>query len=228
MKTHPIHAPISKPIGQLLIYIRLLIAALVLSWVSQQAQAQTPPTQATIYVVNNGWHTGLIVPAAPFKLRFPALQHRFGSANYFEIGWGDKGFYQAKEITASITLKAMLGLSGSIMHFVGLTDTPGAYLSKEQIKPICLSNTQLDQLNQAIGDSLALNEQHDVQPLGPGLYGDSEFYAAVGNYYLLNTCNSWTAQRLARAGLPIWSRFKLTAASVMNAIGDLPAQCQAE
>jgi uncharacterized protein (TIGR02117 family) len=216
------------PLTHFLIRISLLLTALACYSLSNAAQAHTSPTPQAVYVVNNGWHTGLIVPAAPFKQRFPALQKRFGSADHFEIGWGDKGFYQAKDITASITLKAMFGLSGSIMHIVALSDTPEKYTSKEHMKTLCLSNTQLEQLNQAISESLALNAQQDVQPLGPGLYGDSEFFAAVGNYYLLNTCNSWTAQRLARAGLPIWSRFKLTAASVMNAIADLPEQCQAE
>lgn len=220
MLTHP-----QMRFIQLIIRISVWVAMLTLGAMCGAAQARATPTQQTIYVVNNGWHTGLIVPATPFKQRFPTLQNRFASANYFEIGWGDKGFYQAKDITASITLKAMLGLSGSIMHIVALTDAPSTYQPKDTIKPMCLSNTQLEQLNQAISSSLALSEQQDVQPLGPGLYGDSEFFAAVGNYYLLNTCNSWTAQRLASAGLPIWSRFKLTASSVMNAIAELPGQC---
>ncbi|WP_157314926.1 TIGR02117 family protein [Chitinibacter sp. GC72] len=214
-----------RQIGQLIAALALytLLCAL-----TPLAHAETAPNQQTVYVVNNGWHTGLIVPAAPFKERFPALQKRFAAASHFEIGWGDKGFYQAKEITTKITFKAMFGLSGSIMHIVGLGNTPAKYIAKEHIKALCLSNTQLEQLNAAISESLALNAQQDVQPLGSGLYGDSEFFAAVGNYYLLNTCNSWTAQRLARAGLPIWSRFKFTAASVMNAIADLPAQCLPE
>ncbi|WP_348946466.1 TIGR02117 family protein [Chitinibacter sp. FCG-7] len=211
-----------KRIGQIIAALALYALLYALP---PLARAETALNQQTVYVVNNGWHTGLIVPAAPFKQRFPALQKRFAAASHFEIGWGDKGFYQAREITAKITLKAMFGLSGSIMHIVGLTNTPAKYATKEQIKPLCLSNTQLEQLNAAISESLALNAQQDVQPLGPGLYGDSEFYAAVGNYYLLNTCNSWTAQRLSRAGLPVWSRFKLTASSVMDAIADLPGQC---
>jgi uncharacterized protein (TIGR02117 family) len=178
-------------------------------------------------VINNGWHTGLIVPAAPFQQRFPALKQRFATAQYLEIGWGDKGFYQAKEITVAIALKAMLGLSGSIMHLVAIPDTPQAYFPTSEIKSICLSNTQLKQLNAAISDSLAQGPDQDVQALGPGLYGDSEFYAAVGAYHLLNTCNSWTAQRLVRAGMPIRSAFKLTAASVMSAVAELAEQCTA-
>jgi hypothetical protein len=62
--------------------------------------------------------------------------------------------------------------------------------------------------------------------LGKGLYGDSEFYAALGAYHVFNTCNSWTARQLAQLDLPIWPYFKLTASSVMNAIADLPEQCQ--
>jgi hypothetical protein len=38
--------------------------------------------------------------------------------------------------------------------------------------------------------------------LGPGLYGPSLFYRAVGHFNLLNVCNHWTARLLDVAGVP--------------------------
>ncbi|XGA69987.1 DUF2459 domain-containing protein [Chitinibacter sp. SCUT-21] len=168
------------------------------------------------------------MPAAPLQQQFPALKSRFPNTPNFEIGWGDKGFYQASDITAGIVLKAVFGLSGSIMHIFAVPNTPRAYFPENQMKQLCLSNTQLEQLNSAIIDSMALSASHDVQALGKGLYGDSEFFAAQGAYHVLNTCNTWTAQRLKRAGFAIQPRFKLSASSVMDAIADLPEHCTSE
>jgi uncharacterized protein DUF2459 len=44
-----------------------------------------------------------------------------------------------------------------------------------------------------------------VAPLGPGLYGDSRFYPAHGQFHLFNTCNTWAARALQAAGYPMSS-----------------------
>jgi hypothetical protein len=62
-----------------------------------------------IYVVSHGWHTGFVVPASTIESRLPQLRDRFANAPYIEFGWGDKGFYQAKEITSGLTLQAIFG-----------------------------------------------------------------------------------------------------------------------
>ena len=51
----------------------------------------------------------------------------------------------------------------------------------------------------------------------PGIYGKSYFYAANGYYYLTNTCNRWTAQMLAAAGLPM-APLTLTAGGVIRQV----------
>ena len=48
------------------------------------------------------------------------------------------------------------------------------------------------------------------------LTGDSHFYKGEGHYYLMNTCNNWTARGLKSAGLNISPTFKLTAGSIMG------------
>ncbi|WP_164521389.1 TIGR02117 family protein [Iodobacter ciconiae] len=181
-------------------------------------------SNASIYVINNGWHTGLVLPATALK-QFPELKQRFGDVPYLEMGWGDKGFYQERNVTAGIAIRAMLGISGSIIHLVAVPYDPKQYFKNSQIKEICLSSVQLQRLSQNLAQSFD-QSSGSVSALGKGLYGDSEFYAALGAYHLFNTCNSWTAQQLASLDLPIWPYFKLTASSVMNAIAALPEQCQ--
>jgi uncharacterized protein (TIGR02117 family) len=171
-----------------------------------------------VYVVSHGWHTGLIVPAAPLRHALLDLQTRFGDAAYYEIGWGDKGFYQATEVTAGLTLQAMFWSSGAVMHVVGIRTDPATHFQHSQVTPLCLNAEQLAGLATFITHSFARGNAGELQALKAGIYGDSQFYAASGRYHLLNTCNSWTAKGLSSAGVGNFPAFKLTAGSVMGSL----------
>jgi len=43
------------------------------------------------------------------------------------------------------------------------------------------------------------------QPLGPGPYAGSAYFAAIPRYSALYTCNTWVADALHAAGLPVRS-----------------------
>ena len=171
-----------------------------------------------VYIVSHGWHTGLIVPAAPLRQALPDLQTRFGDTSYYEIGWGDKGFYQATEVTAGLTLQAMFWSSGAVMHVVSIRADPATHFQHSQVTPLCLNAEQLAGLATFITHSFARGNAGELQALKAGIYGDSQFYAASGRYHLLNTCNSWTAKGLSSAGLGVAPAFKLTAGSVMGSV----------
>ena len=97
------------------------------------------PQPIKVYVVGTGWHAGLLLPAAPINALVPGLQKRFPKADSYEIGWGDSGFYQAKEITAGLALQALFASKGSLLHVVGLTG-PGQDLSADvNVAMVCVS-----------------------------------------------------------------------------------------
>jgi hypothetical protein len=62
------------------------------------------------------------------------------------------------------------------------------------------------------------NDKGQIVKLTKGIYVDSQFYKGVGDYYLMNTCNKWTAKGLKSAGMDISTHFKLSASSVMDAV----------
>ena len=68
--------------------------------------------QNEVYVVSHGWHTGFVIPAPEIQGVIPELEQRFGNTPYIEFGWGDKGFYQAKETTLGLTLRAIFLANG--------------------------------------------------------------------------------------------------------------------
>ncbi|EHR8834897.1 TIGR02117 family protein [Shigella flexneri] len=174
--------------------------------------------QHTIYIVSHGWHTGLVIPATNVNRVLPQLTTRFTQPKWYEIGWGDKGFYQAQEVTSKLTMQAMFWSMGAVMHVVAFSAPPEYYFSSSEVKPLTINNSQLDTLMLFLGRSFSRSNAGNLLPLKKGIYGDSQFYAANGRYGILNTCNKWTAKGLQSAGIDIEPALKLTAESVMNAV----------
>lgn len=179
------------------------------------AKADVPRTLRA-YVVSHGWHTGLIVPASGLNAQIPELATRFGTTiAFYEIGWGDKGFYQAQDITTGLALRALFWSPGTVMHVSAVPASPSESFPESEVIPICVSQGESDALYQFLSRSFSHDESGRLVPRSKGIYGDSQFYDASGRYSAANTCNRWTAKGLASAGFDVDPSFKLTAGSVM-------------
>jgi len=170
-----------------------------------------------IYVVSHGWHTGIVVPSKKVFEGIPELLNRFQNTSYIEFGWGDKGFYQAEEITIGLTLQAIFIPTESVVHAVGINNDVFTYFSNSDVQMLLLTEEEIKSLIEFISGSLA-RDDNVLIATKKGIYGDSQFYKGVGDYYLMNTCNKWTAKGLNSFGMDISPTFKLTSDSVMKYI----------
>lgn len=173
-----------------------------------------------IYIVSHGWHTSFVIPAKAIQVALPKLKERFPAATYLEFGWGDQDFYQADEITSSLTLKALFWSAGTVIHTVAIPAKFAGYFSNSEVEKLCLTAQGYSALIQFISDSFYKNQTGEIVALKHGIYGNSQFYAGRGDYNLLNTCNNWIARGLESAGMDIYPSFKLTARSVMASVRD--------
>ena len=169
-----------------------------------------------VFVVNHGWHTGLIIPGNFLVKDLSFLNNRFGAARYFEFGWGDKDFYQAEEVTTGLTLQSILWPTQSVVHVNAIPINPPDFYAGAEIVSIALSDHELTNLQKFISNSFYRSESGSVAMQQTGLLADSQFYTGTGKYYLFNTCNTWIAKGLESAGLDISPTFKLTADSIMS------------
>ena len=185
-------------------------------YVVEPAPGDTAEVNDEIFVVSHGWHTGIVMPAKLIQSRIPELKHRFGDTRFIEFGWGDKGFYQSTEITTGLTIQAIFWPTESVMHVVAVPEHPYTYFPNSQAEIICLNGNEYSTLARFIENSFSRDEYGNIVPTKNGIYGDSQFYSSVGDYYLMNTCNKWTAKALKSAGMDISTMFKLTAGSVMD------------
>jgi hypothetical protein len=60
------------------------------------------------------------------------------------------------------------------------------------------------------------------------LVPNSRFYPSTGNFHILRTCNTWVAEALRYAGLPVTSRLVITAASLVRRVRSLEAVAGAD
>jgi uncharacterized protein (TIGR02117 family) len=170
----------------------------------------------TVYVVNHGWHTGLVVPTA--RLPVGAWLPREGGmrGKYLEIGWGDDDFYRASKINSGMALRAMCWRNPAVLHVVAMGESPEVYFSNSGIIRVQLSGRGFQRLCEYLAESYASGADGTPIDLGKGIYGNSRFYRARDHYYFPNTCNKWTARALRAAGAPITPFYAVRAANVFN------------
>lgn len=202
---------------RMLLRITLIIAAL-LSVSTASYAADSTEQKLRIYVVGSRWHAGLMLPAASMNALVPSLHERFPKAESYEIGWGDMDFYQAEEVTVGLAIEALFFSKGSLLHVVGVPASVHSYLEGKDVAESCVSVGEYQRMARLIAQTFALGNDGKPVPLGAGLYGDSQFYKANGEYKMLNNCNQWSAEILKAGGLDISPRFSLTAGSALKAV----------
>lgn len=189
----------------------------------------TAPESKKIFIVSHGWHTGIVINKKLITSLLPELHNRFPNSSHIEFGWGDQGFYQSNEITSGLTVQAIFWPTESVVHTVGFSSTPEIYFPNSEVKSFCLDKYQYSRLVSFIENSFLKNTDGKIIETKNGIYRNSQFYKGEGDYYLMNTCNKWTAKALKSAGLPISTTFKLTADSIFNFLNEhaknLPVEC---
>ena len=200
----------------ILLIIIILAGCSAKPYIVSSAEEFEGSGQNEVYVVSHGWHTGFVIPAPEIHGVIPELEQRFGNTPYIEFGWGDKGFYQAKETTLGLTLRAIFWPTESVVHSVAVPQKVEEYFSNSEVAKLCLNDGELSALIGFISSSFYRDKSGNLLELQKGIYGDSKFYSGVGDFYLMNTCNRWTAKGLKSIGMDISPTLKLTAGSVMN------------
>ena len=135
-----------------------------------------------------------------------------------EIAWGDRDFYMAAEAAASLAVKAALFTSGSVLHIAGLDESTLEAIPAGDIVELRISRAGFDRMTRFVHDEYQRTDEGHPVRLGPGLYGASWFYAARSHYHLFNTCNTWVARALQRAGLDVSPAGVVTAGAVMQQV----------
>jgi len=216
MKRYPVWKRTLRYVGLMLASVLVLLAIGFATprqwWISPQTSCDI-----TIQVTSNGFHTNLIVPVqtAEFDWRSRLSLADIGDGSitgyrYLGFGWGDRDFYMNTPTLADLNLstivRAMVLSAGSVLHIQGyatMLQTGGGLT----VKTLRLSSANYLALMQFIERSFQHDRQGHLLVLKRGYRHNSSFYAAIGKYSLIRTCNAWTGDGLRAANIntPLWT-----------------------
>ena len=174
------------------------------------------PRTRFIQVASNGWHTAIVVPASALVATglLPEAAD-FPDAAFLEFGWGDRVYYPAKEKTLGMTLSAALVPTPAVMHMAGLPAEPKDRGTGLEVVSAALTEAGFLNLAEALSAEFERPPGGRAKAISRGLYPDSWFYNARGEFHLFNTCNTWTARMLRAGGLALSSAGIVTADGLM-------------
>ena len=157
----------------------------------------------TIYVVNNGFHTDIALPASEVLARGGVLAdagRAAGSHTWWLYGWGDAGFYTQSGFSGARLADGARALfvpnNPSVIRVFGVDARPDRAFDAT-VMPVTLSRAGFDALESHIEASFTAGPQ-PVAVNDPS----SVFFKSREHFSALRTCNNWASDQLAAAGLP--------------------------
>ncbi|MDR6114851.1 MULTISPECIES: TIGR02117 family protein [unclassified Sphingomonas] len=170
------------------------------------------PDAVTIFVESSAVHTAIILPkqAAGVDWRDRARAEdlrdpRYAGFPYLAIGWGEAGFFREtphwRDVRPGTILHAALGSDRTLIHVDHL---PLPRANGDDVRMIRLSPEAYRHMVAFIQRSWRSDGAHY-----PGYDVYDAFYEARGRYSAAHTCNSWTGDALAAAGVRMgwWTPF---------------------
>ena len=220
------------PLLCLVVPLLLVLAALACGCAAQSNPGALPAADAQaatqrIYVVRHGWHSGIVVRAADVPLQAWPARREFAGADYLELGWGDRAYYQAPDPSVWLGLRALLWPTAGVLHIVAFDGPVERHFMSAEIVALQITPQGLARLVAAVSASHELDATGQPVRLGPGLYGKSRFYASRDNFHLFSTCNVWLAALLREAGVRVSPTLSQTSGALFAQLRRLDATLQA-
>jgi uncharacterized protein (TIGR02117 family) len=173
-----------------------------------------PPTEP-IYVLSGGWHTELGLPVEALSGPLAALKPDFPNARYLVFGWGARDYYMAQNPGIGDLLRATTP-GPAVMLVIPLQISPEMFFGASNVFVLPAAQDGIQRLSQFLWDYLATEEKGTPDRIGSGPYPQSVFYTSTGTYNLGHTCNTWTAEALRAAGLPVTAAGVVFAGQVLD------------
>ena len=181
--------------------------------------------QDTIYVVSRAWHTEIGLPASALTGPLALYRTIFPQARVVMFGFGKKTFITAPAESLSEYLLGPVPGPAAI-QVTALTISPAEAYPPGSTITLFLPPGGREAVSDFLWNELGKDRAGAPRLLSVGSNPASLFYAARGGYGLWRTCNTWVADALHEAKLPISGRGVVLSGQVMGRSADAAArQC---
>jgi hypothetical protein len=170
-----------------------------------------------IFVARRGWHIDIGFAAADLGAPLNSVAAQFPEVKYVFFGFGDRHYLLAKERGASTMLGALWPGPGMLL-VTGLKATPAEAFGASQVIALSVSSAQARAAQAFILSSFA---NPSLAAYAPGPYEGSLYFSAVPRYSAFHTCNTWAAEALNAAGLPVRTTAVLFAGQLWSQVEKL-------
>ena len=179
-----------------------LLLALALAGCVQAPVSPSAPATVPIAVVERGWHTDLCIAPPDAAGPLAALAADFPGVRFLCFGFGDRRYLLSAHRDAAGMLLALLPGPAALL-MTALAAPPEAAFGAGNVVRLRLTPAGAAGLHAFLWRSLQTTQAGAPIRLGDGPYPGSVFYAASATYGVLANCNTWTADGLRAAGLPV-------------------------
>jgi uncharacterized protein (TIGR02117 family) len=176
-----------------------------------------------IFIVHDAWHAAIVIKKADIPVVILPELKDFPSAEYLEFSWGDRDYFPAPDPGLGLALKAAFWSSGSILHVVGFSGAVRNVYPSAEIIEIAITEEGFQRLTEFIAATFSRPHPPAPAEARPGLFSNGRFYAAAGKFSAFRTCNTWVAEALKAAGLPLSPSYVITAANLGNQLRSVTA-----
>jgi Protein of unknown function (DUF2459) len=169
-----------------------------------QARSAAAGSRATIFVARRGWHIDIGFRTLDLQLPLASLSPQLERTQYVFFGFGDRHYLIARNKNFPGLLAALWPGAGVILVTM-LAAAPGEAFGNEHVIRLTVSFDEARAAQTFVWDSL-LKENDAPVFYRDGPYEGSLFFGAAPEYSAVHTCNTWAAEALRAAGLPVRSR----------------------
>ena len=147
----------------------------------------------------------------------------FPTARYLVFGWGAHDYYMSPNPGIGDLLRA--AASGpAVMLVIPLQISPEAFFGAANVFALPAPRDGIQRLSEFLWGHLATDDGGPPRRVGAGPYRQSVFFASTGTYNLGHTCNTWTAEALRAAGLPVNATGVVFAGQVLDQLPPILAR----
>ena len=208
-------APLASPVGRRAALLGLLATAGCATRPPPPLGAADAPASEVVFLVQRDWHTDIGLAVADLQGDLATLGARWPGASHLVLGFGERAYLLSRHRSLADMAMALVPGPGAML-VTGLSVAPSAAFGAADALALRVTSEGFARLQRYLAESFEWEADGAPRRLADGPYAGAEFYGAALTYSAGFTCNTWVAEALAQAGLPVRVRGVLFAGQVME------------